>query len=80
MTIICLHPLERISDSVFTEQSYIAFLEPAYAGNHVSEVTLLISDLELNYYDTPVFTDYHKALNYANQITFGEDVYNTEEE
>ena len=28
----------------------IAFLEPAWAGNHVSEVTLLISDEELDYY------------------------------
>ena len=80
MTIICLHPLERISDSAFKQNPYIAFLEPAWAGNHVSEVTLLISDEELDYYKMPMFTDYRNAANYASQITFGVDEYDTEEE
>lgn len=80
MTIICLCSLERTSNSVFDQNPYTAFLEPAWAGNHVSEATLLISDIELEYYKMPVFTDYRKAANHASQITFGEDEYDIEGE
>jgi hypothetical protein len=73
MNIICLCSLERTSDSRFDNQPYIAYLEPAWAGNHISEATLLISDIELEYYEMPVFTDCSKARNHASQVMFGCD-------
>lgn len=80
MKIICLSTKGRISKSAFAENPYIAFLEPAWAGNHITEITILISDNELEYYTIPVFVDYKQASNFASQQIFGVDAYRLEEE
>jgi hypothetical protein len=75
MEIICLSSKERISDSVFDLNPYVAFLEPAFGGNHITEIIILISDYELEFYNMPVFVDYKQASNFASYQIFGVDVY-----
>ena len=78
MKIICLCSKARTSDSCFDDNPYWAFIEPAWAGNHISEAILLITDIELEYYQIPVFDNYNEASNFAHQQEFGVDVYDVE--
>lgn len=75
MEIICLCLIEKESDSPFDEGTYHAFIEPAWAGNHIGEAVLIMQNSELEYYEIPIFDKYFKALNYASQQCFGKDAY-----
>lgn len=80
MEILCLCLINKESDSPFDGATYHAFIEPAWAGNHVAEAVLEMQNSELNYYKIPIFDNYHKAANYASQQCFGQDAYVIEEE
>jgi hypothetical protein len=63
--------MDRVSDSKFDMNPHHAFLEPAWAGNHVTEAVLLISDIELEYYKIPILETYGEAKDHAQKETFG---------
>jgi hypothetical protein len=70
MNIICLFEQELKSNT------YIAFISPSYAGNHVNECEFKILQSDLEDYDIPVFKDYDKAHKFSYSQLMSEEDYN----
>jgi len=68
---ICSLYLHVKAKSVFHKSTYIAFLAPAYAGNHINEVELSISETDAKDYNVPTFNSRKEALNYAELQFYG---------
>ena len=54
---------------------YDAFILPAWAGNHIVEAKIIISDEDLSDYDLPIFTKYKSAHKYAYTQIMSEEQY-----
>jgi hypothetical protein len=70
MKIICLLLINKGKSDLYNN-SYIAFIEPAYAGHHIVEATLLLSTIEIEAFGVPTFDTYNEANNYADNRCFG---------
>jgi hypothetical protein len=73
MEIICLF-LKAKNKSNLDPSVYIAFIRPAFAGNHVTEATLLLSTMETEAFDIPTFNTYSEAAKYAHIMCFGPEL------
>lgn len=73
MKIICLL-LRNKSKSTLDNNTYTAFIEPAYAGHHIVEATLLLSTIEIEAFGIPTFDTYNEANNYADNMCFGPEL------
>lgn len=73
MKIICLL-LRNKSKSDLDNNTYTAFIEPAYAGHHIVEAILLLSTIEIEAFGVPTFNTYNEANNYADNMCFGPEL------
>lgn len=67
MTIICLY---KMADHVYT-----AFFAPAYAGNHIEDAVMNMSNSSVEDYNIKVFDSYDEANRYAFEKCFGPTAY-----
>ena len=70
MKIICLLLINKGKSDLYNN-SYTAFIEPAYAGHHIVEAILLLSTIEIEAFGVPTFDTYNEANNYADNRCFG---------